>query len=176
MFRPPARICAKSLFASPPGKQLPIPRFRRVRHDYAFQRNDYTFQRHDSARNHYAYRTESANIPPGWSCKWESWECNPLVSVFQDDLQNDWGIISIIHPLAYEIDGDHFLFHAGGKYYFHLPGAANDEWGVMTTKRFTGWFASHDDFLERFEVELDKGRWVELPPPDYTAKWGIFDI
>ncbi|KAJ7646463.1 hypothetical protein FB45DRAFT_1098188 [Roridomyces roridus] len=136
-----------------------IPRFHlgtRVRHDYDLM-----------PLNRYAYRNNTANIPKGWSCNWESWEYNGLVSLFQDDLQDQWGIEAIVEPLAFQLPrhGYHFVFHAGGEYYFHFPAHVNEDY--MTTKRFTARFSSHDDFLKRFKAELDAGHWVELPAPDF---------
>ncbi|KAJ7616133.1 hypothetical protein FB45DRAFT_873404 [Roridomyces roridus] len=109
--------------------------------------------------NHFSYRTESAKLPAGWSCNWESWEFNSM-SLYQDDLEEFWELTALIEPLAFDVLSAHFVFHAGGEYYFHFPHDAKTE--DTMTKRFTGKFASHDDFLERFKGELDHGRWVEL--------------
>ncbi|KAJ7616135.1 hypothetical protein FB45DRAFT_1035288 [Roridomyces roridus] len=118
--------------------------------------------------NYFSYRTESAKLPSGWSCDWESWRFN-LMPLYQEDIEEFWELTALVEPMAFDVFSAHFVFHAAGEYYFHFPNEADP--GYTMTRRFTGKFASHDDFLERFKGELNQGRWVEVEMPPSARKW-----
>ncbi|KAJ7628932.1 hypothetical protein FB45DRAFT_867896 [Roridomyces roridus] len=112
---------------------------------------------HYRDRHNVAYRPQPGTIlPTGWSCDWKSWEYNDL-DIYQDCLQDEFEITSLIEPLAHEISSSKSVFYAGGEYYFHFPAE------MMILQRFTGTFKSHDDFVQRFRTELKAGTWVDVP-------------
>ncbi|KAJ7613157.1 hypothetical protein FB45DRAFT_874678 [Roridomyces roridus] len=129
----------------------PRPEFPR----FKFNMTEHVYHLED--RYNVSYRPQPGTIlPDGWSCDWKSWKYNDL-DIYQDNLQDSFGITAWIEPLAHQVRSSKFVFHAGGEYYWHFPAE------ILDLKRFTGTFESHDDFVQRFEEEMENGTWVKVP-------------
>ncbi|KAJ6564501.1 hypothetical protein B0H19DRAFT_1233391 [Mycena capillaripes] len=86
-------------------------------------------------------------LPKPWSCDWRYWAWGRDVPSFSEEWSEMYGIAQGIEPLAFlpRMPEPMFVFAAGDKYYSYDQGSL---------LHFNAEFASHDEFLERFDGEL----------------------